>query len=156
MRAASPAAPQSAPAWAWGLTAALRGFLASGDGSGVGGRERASEGSWVGALSHLGQVSFSDPLRPSGLRWFPQIQARALDPLPSWRRRGFEQPGYAHEVPGSSSWVQGDIEVNGTHEMGDSSFDRKNSNSMLRIWTPCSNWCPSIPKGLVACYLLAV
>lgn len=66
LRAASPAAPQSAPAWAWGLTAALRGFLPSGDGSGLGGRERVSEGSWVGTLSHLGQVPFSDPQGSAG------------------------------------------------------------------------------------------
>lgn len=124
--AASPAAPQSAPAWASGQTAdllaALRGFLASGGGSGLGGWERASEGSRVGALSQLGRFRAQTP----GGGPKPQAQACALDPLPSSRPRGFEQPvvttGYQALRPGSAEKSK----VNGIGEMGDTSLDKKN------------------------------
>lgn len=99
-----------APASASGLVAALRGFLASGGGFGLGDQEQASEGSRVGALSQLGSAC-------------PQAWACALIPLPSWQHRRFEQPGRDHEVPGSSSWVSGEIKSQWYQGNGGSSFD---------------------------------
>lgn len=70
-----------------------------------------------------------------GVRRSP-AQACALVPLPRWGHRHRRQPVPDHEVPGSSSWVSGELKVSDVGEMRGASFDKKNWNSKFKVWNP--------------------
>ncbi|XP_043323509.1 uncharacterized protein LOC122440905 [Cervus canadensis] len=97
------------------------GFWPEQAGAGLGGREPVTEGSPLEALRELERVSLADPRGPAlpspDMRTGPTAELGAPARL---------QPGPDREVPGSSSWVSGELKVSDACEMRNASFDKEN------------------------------